>query len=714
MRHGFLSAFRDISYALIFISFSIFIALALVPRIVYAQVEVNNSLTVTTYPNPSTPGQEVTVLAVSTSLGCNFGLMPRGTVLLRLGTHFEEVELVPDAEGSATGRASFKISDLSEGTHMPSADYNAKGDCMVQMATGSAHIVKKKLTVTVVPRPQVGESLIFDVTFSEDVGGLDGEAFDISNIHDVDALTRHLSGSGSSYVLTLTGMTESGMIVIGLPKGAVFGPGGDMNESSSWVIAHYNAGPAIESLSPNAGSVLGGTEVTITGRRLTGASSVTFGALDAGSFRQVSDTEIVAQAPARLDGSPAHVDVLVTTPKGTSQTGMTFSYQGTQEISFTDPSDIAAFVPNQQVLLEATASSGLLVRFRSETPLVCSVTGSTATVLAAGQCVIAAEQEGDGSYSAATPTSQSFDIAKASQSISFTDPADIAAFTPNQRVTLNATATSGLGVSFSSTTPTVCSVDGDTATVLQGGTCTVTANQAGDTNYDAAAEASQSFGIGLADQEITFNAPTDTVYAVGLEVGLIATSSSGLPVALVSTTPEVCNVLGEAVLIVSAGTCSVTADAPGNQAYNDAQPVTRSFTIARAAQSIVFSDPADIIGFVPNQVVPLNATVTSGLGVTFTSASPAVCSVLGSQATVLAAGTCEVNANQPGGVNYLPAEPVVQTFSIGKGGEEIVFPGNWPKQVFVNSEPFTPGMTGAHSMRPVFFSIASRLKFAQP
>lgn len=62
-------------------------------------------------------------------------------------------------------------------------------------------------------------------------------------------------------------------------------------------------------------------------------------------------------------------------------------------------------------------------------------------------------------------------------------------------VNISATASSGLPVSFSSATPSFCTVSGSTVTLLAGGTCTITASQAGNTTYTAAAPVNQSFAI---------------------------------------------------------------------------------------------------------------------------------------------------------------------------------------------------------------------------
>jgi len=62
-------------------------------------------------------------------------------------------------------------------------------------------------------------------------------------------------------------------------------------------------------------------------------------------------------------------------------------------------------------------------------------------------------------------------------------------------VTLSATASSGLPVSFISSTPTVCSVSGSMASLLMAGTCTIDASQSGNASYTAAAPVTQSFSV---------------------------------------------------------------------------------------------------------------------------------------------------------------------------------------------------------------------------
>jgi serine protease len=77
-------------------------------------------------------------------------------------------------------------------------------------------------------------------------------------------------------------------------------------------------------------------------------------------------------------------------------------------------------------------------------------------------------------------------------------------FTVGGTTTVSATATSGLVVSFSSSTPSVCSVSGRTVTEVAAGTCTIAANQAGNITYSAAPQMTQSITV-LSQSDCLFN-----------------------------------------------------------------------------------------------------------------------------------------------------------------------------------------------------------------
>ncbi|OGB85160.1 MAG: hypothetical protein A2535_02770 [Burkholderiales bacterium RIFOXYD2_FULL_59_8] len=153
-----------------------------------------------------------------------------------------------------------------------------------------------------------------------------------------------------------------------------------------------------------------------------------------------------------------------------------------QTISFTTPGNQTLGV--LPAALNANATSSLAVTIASATPTVCSVNGTSLTLNAAGTCTLSASQAGNASYSAAPSVSYSFTVASATgvvlpaQIISFANPgAQTLGVAP---AALVASSDASLSVSLASSTPSVCSVSGSTLTLVAAGTCTVTANQAGD------------------------------------------------------------------------------------------------------------------------------------------------------------------------------------------------------------------------------------------
>jgi hypothetical protein len=92
--------------------------------------------------------------------------------------------------------------------------------------------------------------------------------------------------------------------------------------------------PIISSLSPTSGSTSGANAVTISGRFLDGATSVTFGSTPASSFSVDSAGQITAIAPAT---GASTVDVHVSGPGGSSEVGAADKYTFTAPATSTAP-----------------------------------------------------------------------------------------------------------------------------------------------------------------------------------------------------------------------------------------------------------------------------------------------------------------------------------------------------------------------------------------
>jgi hypothetical protein len=138
----------------------------------------------------------------------------------------------------------------------------------------------------------------------------------------------------------------------------------------------------------------------------------------------------------------------------------------------------------------------------------------------------------------------------------------------------------------------VCTVSASSVTLVSVGTCSITASQAGNANFAAAASVSKGFQVTQATQTITFPAIPNHVLG-DVPFGISATATSGLPVSFASITSAVCSVSGSTVTLVQSGQCSIQATQAGNATYALAPPVTQSFQVAPATLVSIGVSPAD-------------------------------------------------------------------------------------------------------------------------
>jgi large repetitive protein len=276
-------------------------------------------------------------------------------------------------------------------------------------------------------------------------------------------------------------------------------PMGSTSSDSPQSVTVENSGNAILSLS---GVTVGSNFAQVAGSG-TPADCTSSSSLAPGencnlslSFTPVARGPITGAATLTdnsMNGNPA------TQPIGLTGTG---SLQ-TQTITF---NPISTQVVGTRLSLSASADSNLTVSFASQTPAVCTVSGTTATFATAGTCTIEASQSGNTSYAAATPVSQSFSVNLQTQTITFNPILTQVLGTP---LSLSASASSGLTVSFASLTTAVCRVSGTTATLVTAGTCTIQASQSGNASYAAATSVSQSFSV--TDFSLTVSPSSQTI-----------------------------------------------------------------------------------------------------------------------------------------------------------------------------------------------------------
>jgi hypothetical protein len=395
--------------------------------------------------------------------------------------------------------------------------------------------------------------------------------------------------------------------------------------------------------------------------------------------------------------------------------------KGSQTISFTSTAPAGATVAGPTYTVTATATSGLPVTFTIDpsASTVCTISGSTVSFIGAGTCVIDANQPGNANYNAAPQAQQSFPVVKGSQTINFTSTAPAGAAVGGPTYTVTATATSGLPVSFTidASATSVCSIAGSTVSFIGVGTCVIDANQAGNANFNAAPQVQQSFAVGKGSQTISFTS-TPPVGAVvgGPTYTVTATATSGLPVtfSIDPSASAVCTISGSTVSFIGAGTCVIDANQAGNANYNAAPQAQQSFPVGKGSQTISFTSTPPVGAVVGGPTYTVTATATSGLPVVFTidASATSVCTISGSTVSFIGAGTCVIDANQPGNANFNAAPQVQQSVAVGKGAQTISFTSTPPASpavggTYVVSATATSGLTVTFTIAAASASVCS-------
>jgi hypothetical protein len=346
-----------------------------------------------------------------------------------------------------------------------------------------------------------------------------------------------------------------------------------------------------------------------------------------------------------------------------------------QTITFTS-------IPTQTVgtplTLTATASSSLGVSYTATPSTVCTVSGSTATFIGSGSCSITASQFGNSNYTAAAPVVQTFNVNGESQMITF---GSVSTQTVGTLLTLGATASSKLAVSYSASPSTVCTVSGTTVTFVGAGNCTITASQSGNSTYAAATSVSQTFTV-KSNQSfaLSLSSPSVTILSGGQgATDLITVTPAGgfsSAVTLSATLPQGIsdafvqpgNVTSTNALFVLAAGASVKPGAYvipiGGASGSLTASVNLNVTVT-GTQTITFGTIATQTIGTP---LTLAATATSGLAVSYSASPATVCTVSGTTATFVGAGSCTITASQAGNSYYSAATSVSQSFTVKATG----------------------------------------------
>jgi hypothetical protein len=437
---------------------------------------------------------------------------------------------------------------------------------------------------------------------------------------------------------------------------------------------------------PTGSVILSGGGYTSPSTALSGGSA-TFN-IAAGSLAAGSDTFTANYTP---DSSSS-----ATYNSATGTSSAVVVSQVTPTITFTVPNHTYGDAP---FTVSATSNSSGAITY-SVLSGPATISGSTVTLTGAGTVVLQASQVAAGNYTAGTQ-SVTVTVATESQTISFTAPTSPVTYGVAP-ITLSATASSGLPVTFSVVSGPA-SISGSTLTITGAGTVVVAADQAGNANYSAATQVTQSIVVNQATQTISFTAPTSPVTYGVAPITLSATASSGLPVTF-SVVSGSGTISGNILTITGVGTVVVAADQSGNADYAAARKVTHRIVVKQIEQTISFTAPPSPVTY---GVAPITLVATGGA-----SGNVVVFSVLsgpgtisGNILTITGVGTVEVAADQSGNADYAAAKEVTHNIVVKQIEQTITFTAP-TSPVTYGVSPITLSATASSGL-PVTFSVVS-------
>jgi hypothetical protein len=703
-----------------------------------ATVTVNPGSTITTVaaaPDPSVYGEvvQLTATVAGSSSSSSSSTAPTGTVTFT-GPGGFSVTATLDGSGVAVVTTTSLISGTVTATYSP--DGPAYGS-----STGTATVtVNPASTMTVVaatPDPSVnGQSVMVSATVATvppgsgtptgtvtftGPGGLNqtvsldasGEAALVTTMLQTGTITATYNGDGSFFgsstgtvAVTVT-PGESTTTLTALPNPSVFG---QPVEIAATITANAPAsgtptgtvtftGPG--GLNQTVALDSSGRAALITATLTSGTVTATYNG-DAG-FNHSSGTITVTVNPGAstttLTATPnpsvfgeavtVHAKVAADEPAVGTPTGT---------VTFTGPGGI-----NLTVALDSIGEAAFTTTQLGTGIITATYSGDTAFNGSAATTIITVNQGGSVTTVTATPNpSLSGESVTLSALVAAVAPA---VGVPTGEVTF--TGPGGLSKTVALDSTGAASV---TTTTLATGT--VTATYEGDADF-AGSTGTTSVAVNSGDTTVTLVADPNPI-TFGDDVALTATISvnapaSGTPTGTVSFFTDGATLLGTAD--VAAGSATFTTSAlvggsnkvsavyNGNDSFDPATSETVVVEVGPAEQTVNFGPIADAIA---GDVVPLTATASSGLDVTFSVVSgPGI--IAGHELTINEEGAIVVRATQAGDANYQEAF-ADQTVNSSKASQIITFGALSNRQA--TEEPFDLEATASSDL-PVSFTVVS-------
>jgi surface protein len=292
--------------------------------------------------------------------------------------------------------------------------------------------------------------------------------------------------------------------------------------------------------------------------------------------------------------------------------------------------------------------------------------------------------------------------------ISFSYSVGSVAYTQSASYSPSVSSNSLGDITFSTTTPTKCSVAtlSGVVTNINAGLCTIQLSQAESPTYSATTVLRYISTTMINQPTLQISASATSSPYLGT---VTLTSSGGAGAGAVTYTAVVgsaCVVSGNVVTVGNAGSsCAVIATKASDGNYNSANSSQISIATTRINQSaLTFSNLAEMPARSSMSVSAIGGSGEGVLRYRVSSAGGTGCSLSGTTLTATTAGQCTIEASRASSTNYTVSASVSQVIEVVKSAQTVRFTTNVPAQPLVGST-YSPSAT-ASSALSISFSVS--------
>jgi hypothetical protein len=266
----------------------------------------------------------------------------------------------------------------------------------------------------------------------------------------------------------------------------------------------WTALPAVTNVSANAGTLAGGTVVTITGSNFTAATTVQFGANSAPVFATSSNgSTITAVTPA---GSAGTVDVVVTTPAGTSATS------AADQFTYADAPSVTNVSPNAGPTAGGTSLTITGTNLTGATSVMFGATAAASfTVNSATSIAATTPAESSGTVDVVVTTAGGSSATSAADQFTYSDAPTVTNISPASGPAAGGTSVTITGTNFSGATAVTFGAAAAASFIVNSATSISTTAPAGTGTVDVVVTTLDGASATSAADQYTYVEPGTTV-----------------------------------------------------------------------------------------------------------------------------------------------------------------------------------------------------------